>query len=71
MKAKELIKLLEQYPDAEVVFAQYNGGCTPLVEVTEIEFHKQDTYVPYQSDEGGEWVNKRGELRADVIILNS
>jgi hypothetical protein len=40
MKAKELIKLLSQHPNADVVISDYNGWETPFYDVDAIEFHE-------------------------------
>jgi hypothetical protein len=40
MKAKELIKLLSQHPNADVVISDYNGCETPFYDVDAIEFHE-------------------------------
>ena len=45
MKAKELIKLLSQHPNADVIISDYNGCETPFYDVDAIEFYENSYAV--------------------------
>jgi hypothetical protein len=70
MKAKELAKVLMENPEAEVVHYQYNGGCTPLMELNDYYIQKKDEDTESPND-GGDFLTEDGKCECDMIILTT
>jgi hypothetical protein len=70
MKAKELAKILMENPEAEVVHYQYNGGCTPLMELNDYYIQKKDEDTESPND-GGDFLTEDGKCECDMIILTT
>ncbi|AXC36642.1 hypothetical protein [Escherichia phage UB] len=47
MKAKDLIKILKQYPEAEVLFKQY-VGVEIITDVKNADLYKQGTFIDHR-----------------------
>lgn len=67
MKAKDLIKILKQYPDYHVGFEVYNGGLTPFRIVKSIKvLNKNNQGI----EDGGDFIDyKTKRVQQDLIVL--
>lgn len=68
MKAKELIKLLEQNPEAEVLYPDYDCIGNTL-KVDDAELHKSGSRVKSWGDTSDNKFTENGIFKTDVIIL--
>jgi hypothetical protein len=70
MKAKNLIKLLEQFPEAEVLISVYTGSDTPVVDV-EATLIQKGGVIPSFDGSMTSLVNKKtGITKCDVIFIS-
>lgn len=66
MKAKDLIKILTDNPDAEIVHFEYTGGDTPVLSINNASVQFKGEKI---SGDRGHFIDKNGILEKDVIIL--
>lgn len=69
MKAKDLIKLLEKYPQAEVGFCEYTGCLTPFRTAKNATLYTKGAIVD-QARDGGELI-KNSKAKTDIILLDT
>lgn len=71
MLARELISLLEKYPDSEVGFLEYTGCDTPFLTVEQVVFLKRETDVSSIMQDGGHFIYPDGFAEKDLILLRT
>lgn len=69
MKAKDLIKFLEKFPEAEVGFLQYTGCDTPFLTAKEATLYTKGANVTEAFDDGELIKNKKAQT--DLILLKT
>jgi hypothetical protein len=72
MKAKELIEILKQNPEAEVVHYEYTGSCTPLLGITEVELvlsGDRTAMAPYEDE--SKYLDDDFNAVEDIFILKN
>lgn len=69
MKSKDLIKLLEKFPEAEVGFKEYIGCDTPFRLVQSATLFTTGSSVTKAYD-GGDLI-KNGKAKSDLILLET
>lgn len=69
MLARELVLLLDQYPDAEVGFLQYTGCDTPFLTVKGVVFLEHSSDARAIIYDGGNFIDRDGFTEKDLILL--
>lgn len=72
MKAKELIKILKDNPEAEVVIPTYTGCLTPHLLLKRIDLFKSGDQIPDFDATNSGRITKSGSIKkGSVFILNT
>ena len=71
MKAKELIEILKQNPEAEIVHYEYTGGGTPLLGITDVELVLSGYRTESEYEDESKYLDDEFRVVEDIIILKS